>query len=328
MAVTDSEVPGVIVGAPLPSAAQIHQSALETLETKQLTQLQLAWMRFRRHHLAMAGAAILLFMVLMAIFAPIISPEDIYNPMSADVFHAADKAPTLSQGLRYIFGADYNGRSIAAEIMYGARYSLLIGFTSAIFASLIGIIIGATAGYFGGWVDSVLMRLVDVFLALPFLPVLLVAVAIFGHGHASVFLVILIFAFFGWAFVARLLRASFLPLRNAEYTEAARAVGVSNVRIMFRHMLPNALRPILVATTLAVAGNIIAEAAIDFLGIGLQYPDTSWGSILSAAENDPAGFSGAPWVTIYPGVFLVLTIVAVNFVGDGLSDALDVRTKL
>lgn len=314
--------------APSPTAAQLQQSQLEAIETRQLTQFQLAWMRFRRHRLAMVGTGILAFMVLMAIFAPVISPEDIYNPMSADIFNASEKAPTLSQGLRYVFGADYNGHSISAQIIYGARYSLLIGFSAAIFSSIIGIIVGSVSGYFGGWVDSVLMRLVDVFLSLPFLPVLLVAAAIFGNGHTSVLLVILILAFFGWAFIARLLRASFLALRTAEYTEAARAVGVSHLRIMFRHMLPNALRPILVATTLAIAANIITEAAIDFLGLGLQYPDTSWGSVLSFAESDPQGIAGAPWVTIFPGLFLVATVVAVNFVGDGLSDALDVRSKL
>jgi peptide/nickel transport system permease protein len=313
--------------APLPSAAQLQQAELEGIQSEQLTQLQLTWMRFRRHRLAMIGAGILLFMALMAITAPIFAPENIYDPMSADIFNAPDKAPTLHDGLRYIFGADFNGHSISAQIMYGARYSLLIGFTSAIISSFFGVIVGAISGFFGGWVDSVLMRVVDVFLALPFLPVLLVAAAILGGGHTSVLLVILILAFFGWAFIARLLRASFLTLRTSEYTEAARSVGVSNARIMFRHMLPNAIRPILVATTLLVAGNIITEAAIDFLGIGLQYPDTSWGSVLSFAESDPAGIRGAWWVTVFPGLFLVATVVAVNFLGDGLSDALDVRAK-
>ena len=129
----------------------------------------------------------------------------------------------------------------------------------------------------------------DIFLTLPQLPVLLVAAAVIGHGHISVGLVIVIFTFFGWAYIARLVRSLFLTLRTLEYTEAARAVGVSTARIIFRHMLPNALRPILVATTLAVAGNIVFEAAIDFLGIGLQYPDTSWGSVLAFAEQDPLG---------------------------------------
>lgn len=171
------------------------------------------------------------------------------------------------------------------------------------------------------------MHIDDIFLTLPQLPVLLVAAAVIGHGHVSVPLVILIFTFFGWAFIARLTRGQFLSLRTLEFVEAARAVGVSNSRIIFRHMLPNAIRPLLVATTLAVAGNIVFEAAVDFLGIGLQYPDTSWGSVLSFAEQDPQGLAAAWWVTVFPGLFLVVTIVAVNFLGDGLSDALDVRSK-
>jgi peptide/nickel transport system permease protein len=327
MTARETGTPGTMgAPVPLPSAAQLEQSRLERIETKQLTQVQLAWMRFRRHRMAMIGSGLLVFMVLMAITAPWFAPENIYDPNSANLM-LTDSAPTLSHGLRYAMGTDYNGHSISSQIMWGARYSLLIGFSAAFIATLIGVVVGAISGYFGGWVDSVLMRLVDIFLALPFLPVLLVAAAIVGGGHTSVLLVIGILAFFGWAFIARLLRASFLTLRTAEYTEAARAVGVSDARIMFRHMLPNALRPILVATTLAVAGNIITEAAIDYLNVGLQYPDTSWGSVLSFAENDPMGIAGAPWVTIFPGIFLVLTVVAVNFMGDGLSDALDVRMK-
>jgi peptide/nickel transport system permease protein len=330
MAIQESE-PRYSLSAPLepgnlPESAML-ENEYDGINTRQLTQMQLIWMRFRRHHLAMVGAGILLFMALMAIFAPIISPENIYNPDSADIFGAADKAPTFAEGLRYIFGADFNGHSICAQIIYGARFSLLIGFTSAILATLIGASIGAVAGFFGGIVDTILMRIVDIFLTLPALPVLLVTASVFGHGHLTVFLVILIFAFFGWAYIARLTRAQFLSLRTLEFVEAAKAVGVSNTRTIFRHLLPNAIRPLVVATTLAVAGNIVFEAAIDFLGIGLQYPDTSWGSVLAFAEQDPQGLAAAWWVTVFPGLFLVATIVAVNFVGDGLSDALDVRGK-
>ena len=203
------------------------------VSSRQLSQSQLIMMRFRRHRLAMVGSGILLFMILMAIFAPIISPENIYDPTSADIFNAPDKAPTFAQGLRYIFGADFNGHSISSQIIYGARYSLLIGFTSAILATLIGAAIGAVSGFFGGFVDTVLMRLVDIFLTLPALPILLVAAAILGHGHLSVPLIILIFTVFGWAFIARLTRGQFLTLRSQEFVEAAKAVGVSNSRIIF-----------------------------------------------------------------------------------------------
>lgn len=298
--------------------------ATETLATRQLSQMQLVWIRYRQHHLAMFGTGVLLFMVLMAIFAPIIAPENVYDSTSNDIFNAQDLAPTLHSGLRYLFGTDAVGHSMTSQIIWGARYSLLIGFSSAFIATIIGTIIGAVSGFFGGWIDTVLMRTVDVFLTLPALPILLVAAGLLGGGHTSAILVIGIFSFFGWAFVARLVRGLFLSLRTLEYTEAARAVGVSTMRIIFRHLLPNALRPILVATTLIVAGNIVGEAAIDFLGVGLQYPDTSWGSVLSFAEQEQFRFW---WLTIFPGIFLVLTIVAVNFIGDGLSDALDVRSK-
>lgn len=299
-------------------------SDLETVATRQLTQLQLTWIRLRRHRLGMMGIGIILFMLLMAIFAPWIAPENIYNPYSNDIFGAADKAPTLAGGLRYLFGADNLGHSISSLIIWGARYTLLISFTSTITATTVGLIIGGIAGYYGGWVDNLIMRIVDVFLTLPFLPILLVSAAVFGHGNTTVLLVIIVFTVLGWAYIARLVRGSFLSLRAMEFTEAARAVGVSNSRIIFRHIMPNALRPVLVAMTLGIANLISLEAAIDFLGYGLQYPDTSWGTILAFAQQEQFRVW---WVTVFPGIFLTLTIVAINFIGDGLSDALDVRSK-
>jgi ABC-type dipeptide/oligopeptide/nickel transport system permease subunit len=296
---------------------------VDPIATKQLTQVQLVWIRLRRHRLGMVGIFVLLLMILMAIFAPLIAPEDIYNSSSYDML-AGNMAPTLSGGLRYLFGTDFEGRSLTSLIIWGARYTLLISFTATISSTIIGIIVGGVSGFFGGWVDSLLMRIVDIFLTLPALSVLLVSAAIFGGGHTTPLLVIIVFTALSWAFIARLVRASFLALRAMEFTEAARAVGVSNTRIIFRHIMPNALRPILVALTLGIAGNISFEAAIDFLGYGLQYPDTSWGTILAFAQQEQ--FSKW-WVTVFPGVFITLTIVAINFIGDGLSDALDVRSK-
>lgn len=323
----DPEVPAVGSSTPGGAPPSTMFEATDTIATMQLTQFQLAWIRLRRHRMAMIGIGILSFMVIMAIVAPWVAPESPYDPNAADVFNAADKAPTFADGLRYIFGADYNGHSISSQTMWGARFSLLIGFVSAVAGIMIGVVVGSVSGYFGNWVDTILMRIVDVFLALPILPILLIAAAILGGGHLSVALMIEIFVIFGWAYPARLVRGQFLSLRQMEFSEAARAVGVSVPRIIFRHLLPNTLRPILVATTLAVASNIIFESAIDFLGIGLQYPDTSWGSVLAFAELDPGGIKSAWWVTVFPGLFLVATIVAINFIGDGLSDALDVRQK-
>jgi peptide/nickel transport system permease protein len=299
----------------------------DALGTRQLTQAQLIWIRFRRHKLAMIGSGTLMFIIMVAIFAPLIAPENIYDEFANNI-DATDWAPQCSGGFhncfRYLFGTDYNGHSMMAQVIWGARYSLLIGISAALLTTIIGATVGSISGYFGGWVDSVIMRTVDVFLTLPFLPVLIAAAGILGGGHTSVILVIAIFTFFGWAYIARLTRGQFLSLRTLEYIEAARAVGVSTRRIIFRHMLPNALRPILVATTLGIAGNIVGEAAIDFLGFGLQYPDTSWGTVLSYAEQEEFRFW---WLTVIPGLFLVITIVSVNFIGDGLSDALDVKSK-
>jgi peptide/nickel transport system permease protein len=325
---------GMAVGKPDPQArsARSPYSTTSTppnreadpIASRQLTQLQLAWIRLRRHRLGMIGIGVMIFLLLMAIFAPLIAPENIYDPNSNDIFGAADKAPTLHDGLRYIFGADNLGRSVSSLIIWGARYTLLISFTSTIAATLVGVVIGGVAGYFGGSVDSLLMRIVDVFLTLPALSVLLVAAAVFGHGNTTVLLVIIVFTVLGWAYIARLVRSSFLSLRSMEFTEAARSVGVSNARIIFRHILPNAMRPILVATTLGIASTISFEAAIDFLGFGLQYPDTSWGTALAFASQEQFRVW---WVTVWPGVFLTITIVAINFIGDGLSDALDVRSR-
>jgi peptide/nickel transport system permease protein len=296
---------------------------LDAIATKQLSQLQLALYRLRRHRLAMIGIGILLFMLILAIFAPWIASENIYDTTSNDIFNATDKAPTLSGGLRYLFGADFVGRSISSQIIWGTRYTLLISFTAAIVSTIVGMVVGGVSGYYGRWIDSLLMRVTDVFLTLPGLPVLLVAAGILGGGTTSVGLVIAVFTFLGWAYIARLVRSSFLSLRSMEFAEAARAVGVSDTRIIFRHLLPNALRPVLVATTLAIAGNMSFESAIDFLGYGLQYPTTSWGTVLAFASQEQFKVW---WVTVFPGLFLVVTIVAVNFLGDGLSDALDVRS--
>ena len=324
MAIPETEPRMRTATAPLHPAEPPTEFELEhAINSRQLTQWQLVWLRLRRHRLGMIGIGVLLFMVVIAIFAPILAPENIYDPNSNDIFGAADRAPTLS-GLRYLFGADSLGRSVSALIIWGARYSLLISFVSAIASTVIGVIVGGISGYYSGWVDSVIMRIVDIFLTLPGLSVLLVVAGVFGGGHLSAFWIIVVFTVLGWAYIARLVRSSFLSLRELEFTEAARAVGVSDARVIFRHILPNALRPVLVATTLAIAGNLSFEGAIDFLGYGLQFPDASWGTALAFAQAEQFRVW---WVTVFPGLFLVLTIVAVNFIGDGLSDALDVRSK-
>lgn len=313
---------GSALTAPLPVTSEPEPE----IAARQLTQTQLTWIRFRRHKPAMIGSVMILLMVALALFAPVITPENPYNQLSWDATNI-NLTPRLHPAWFYVMGTDLYGHTIFSQIAWGARVSLTVGFVGSFGATVIGVIIGAVAGYFGGWVDTIVMRITDVFLTLPFLPLLIVSNYLFGSGSGTqrVTIVITIFIVFFWPVIARLTRASFLSLREREFAEAARSVGVGAGRIIFRHLLPNALRPILVATTLNIAAFITTEAAIDYLGTGIQYPDASWGNILTDAQNDL--FSGNWWWAAFPGIFLVLTVLSVNFIGDGLGDALDVRSK-
>jgi peptide/nickel transport system permease protein/oligopeptide transport system permease protein len=298
------------------------ESGEEELRTRQLSQLQLVWQRFRRHKLAVIGAVVMLVWIVVAIVGPFLMVENPYNALTYSAENQ-NLAPTLSNW-NWILGTDTDGHSILSQIVWGARVSLAVGIFSSIFTTLIGFSIGAFAGFFGRFTDTVMMRVTDVFLTLPFFPVLLIITAFIGQG--SVLLIIGIFSFFGWPGVARLARSSYLSLRHQEFVEAARAVGVPNSRIIFKHMMPSALRPVIVVTTLNVSGFIVAEAAIDFLGVGITYPTPSWGNIL-AGSQDAMG-AGNWWWPVFPGLAIVITVLAVNFLGDGLGDALDVRSKL
>jgi peptide/nickel transport system permease protein len=297
--------------------------AAPEIATAPVSQLRLIWLRFRRHKPAMVGLAILLVMIALAVCAPFITPENPYDQFSYDAANA-DLSPRLTPAWFFILGTDTNGHTILSQIVWGARISLAVGLVSAFGASFVGVLVGAISGYLGGWIDTVVMRLTDVFLTLPFLPLLLLAADLFGQGHLWIIIAILII--FSWPGIARLTRAAYLSLREQEFAEAARAVGVSEWRIIFRHLLPNALRPVLVATTLAIATFIVVEAAIDFLGAGVTYPDASWGNILANAQTSFG--TGNWWWPTFPGLALVLTVLAVNFLGDGLGDALDVRATV
>ena len=205
----------------------------------------------------------------------------------------------------------------------GARISLAVGIGSVMIAGFIGVTVGATAGFAGGKVDNVLMRLVDVLFAIPFLFVILVAARFFGGG--DVWSIILIFGLLTWPLIARLVRAQFLSLREAEFVHAARAVGVSSSRIAFRHLLPNAIGPVIVAMTLLMASNIILEAFVSFLNFGISATQVTWGNSLSNAQT--ALSLGNWWWALFPGMAIALTVIAINFIGDGLRDALDPRTR-
>jgi peptide/nickel transport system permease protein len=223
----------------------------------------------------------------------------------------------------YLLGTDVQGHALLMWIVWGARVSLAVGLFSALLTSVIGVVLGGTAGYFGGWTDSIVMRMTDVFLTIPFLPLLILLSYYLSQG--SWWLIVMIFGLTGWPGTARLVRSYYLSFRQQEFTQAARAVGVSDVRIIFRHILPNALSPVIVSTTLAVAVYIVFEAAIDFLGVGIKPPTVSWG--LSLANAQDYFSEGNWWWALFPGLFILITVLAINFLGDGLRDALDVRSR-
>jgi peptide/nickel transport system permease protein len=288
---------------------------------RQYGQLSLVWRRFRRHRFALLGGIVLLLLALMAVFAPLISPETFLNWN----YLVRNVPPRLTypgaSDWRYIMGSDAQGHSMLMWITYGARVSLAVGLLAALLTSFIGIALGGPAGFYGGWIDGVLMRITDIFLTLPFLPLIILLSAYLGGGNWLV--IVVIFGLVSWPGTARLIRSYYLTLREQEFVAAARSVGVSDARIIFRHVLPNALSPVIVNTTLLVANFIVAEAAIDYLSVGIKPPAVSWGLSLSTAEGYFA--AGNWWWPIFPGLFIVITVLSINFLGDGLRDALDVR---
>ena len=285
-----------------------------------LNQWQLAWRMFRRHKLALVGLGILSVLVAVAIVGPILLPFDFQDIGDPDVVVYEGRPPSPAN----IFG-ETGGlqRDVFTLVVNGARTSLLVGFSSMIIGVLVGTIVGGLAGYLGGWVDNVFMRIVDVMLSLPLLFVILVAARFFGSGNVT--LIIVIFGLFSWMGVARLVRSLFLSLREQEFVEAARAVGVGDRRIIFRHILPNAVSPIVVVASLLVASNIITEAFVSFLGFGINPIYPTWGNILSNALTFIP--LGNWWWPFFPGMAIILTVLAVNFIGDGLRDAFDPQSK-
>lgn len=309
----------------------VPEEDLYAVSFVQLTQFELVWRRFRRHPLALAGLVVLVLLVLMAIVAPWITTT---TPTQM-LFLFGDYPPSLAHFPNLILGTNNEGQSIWSGIAYGARYSLTIGFVSAFGASLIGVILGSVTGYYGGWADLLLMRLTDMVLAIPILPLLIILSAFFAVG-ASPTHIIAIFTLTLWPQPARLIRSYYLSLREQEFVMAAKAAGISDLRIIFRHMLPNALSIIIVITTLNIAICLVLEATLDFLGLGIAFPPTtSWGSIMNVLPTTITGggnaqdelLTGNWWWGTFPGLFLMITVLAVNFIGDGLRDALDVRGK-
>jgi peptide/nickel transport system permease protein len=269
------------------------------------------WRRFRRHQLALVGLITLGILAITAVTAPIVSQ---HGPYSVDLT-ALNQAPNSN----YWLGTDHTGRDVLSRLFYAGRISLTVGISVVVIAVAIGMTFGAIAGYFGGWVDSVMMRFVDVVLAFP--PILIVITIVSMLGP-SLFNLILVMGLLGWPPIARLLRAEFLSLRERDYILAARAVGVPGGRLVIRHLIPNAMAPVIVAATFGVATAILLEAGLSFLGLGVQTPTPSWGNMLSAAQSLTVLDSMA-WQWVPPGLMIALAVLAINFIGDGLRDALD-----
>jgi ABC-type dipeptide/oligopeptide/nickel transport system permease subunit len=304
-----------IVDAPDPETAVDYEVGL-----KSLNQWQLAWRKFRKHRLALIGLGLIGGLILMAVIGPILLPFAFTDIPKPDQIVSAGRPPSLQHPMGETGGLQ---RDVLTLVVNGSRSSLLIGFSSMMIGVVLGTIVGAIAGFAGSMVDNVLMRIVDVMLSLPILFVILVAAKFLGNG--TVTMVIVIFGLFSWMGVSRLVRSQFLSIREREFVEAAHAVGVRDRRIIFRHILPNAFSPIVVAASLIVAGNIIAEAFVSFLGFGVDPTSPTWGNILSGGLQFIT--QGNWWWPLFPGLAIIVTVLAVNFVGDGLRDAFDPRSR-
>ena len=319
-------MPGSTPAYGMNNAALIAQ--LAEVEPPPLSLLQLTWRRFRRHKMAMMGAIVLLLLVGYSFGGAFLVTEAYANDTETSL---RLKGPSNA----HPFGTDTVGRDILARTIYGGQISILIGLTAATVEVIVGILIGALAGYYGGWLDSLLMRLTEAMLNIPQIFLLIVMAKFFGGQipnltflgrtySGSVVVIILIIGLTSWPYLARIVRAEFLSIKEREFVLAARATGTPIRDIIFRHILLNSVAPIVVAATLGVANAITLEAYISFLGLGVRPPTATWGNMLEGAYNY---IETAYWLWLFPGLLIVLIVLSINFLGDGLRDALDPRSR-
>lgn len=305
MTLADPAAPTAIEGSPEPTGADDLGVARPMRAD--------VWRRFRRNRLAMVGLGFIVLLVLVAIFAPWIAPYSITERTSG----SARQSPSLD----HLFGTDNIGRDVFSRVVYGARVSLRIGIMATAISLTIGVLLGSVSGFFGGVLGTLIMRITDVFLAIPYI-VLAVAIAtVLGRSENSI---IIIIGVIGWTSIARIVRASFLSLKRLEYVEAATALGFSRARVMSRHILPNALQPIIIYGTIAIGGVILTEAALSFVGVGPVDPTPAWGKMVAEAKSS---LTNAPHMLFFPAGAIFLTVLSFVFVGDGLRDALDPKLK-
>lgn len=270
-----------------------------------------AWRRFRRHRLAMAGIIVASLIFSIVIFAPAITPN---LPNKQDLKHRL--APPDAA---HFMGTDELGRDVFSRVLFGGRISLLIGISAMSVSVSVGTLVGSISGYFGGRVDTIIMRVIDIIISFPTLFLLIMLASFLG---SNLIIIILVIGLLSWMRVARLVRAGFLSIKERDFVMAARALGISSPRMIFGHLLPNSLGPIIVAATIDVSGAILTESALSYLGLGIQPPQATWGNMLRFAQDQMAV---APWTAIFPGLMIFLVSIAINFIGDGLRDAFDPR---
>jgi peptide/nickel transport system permease protein len=296
---------------------------------------QIAWRRLRRDRVAMAGGVFIVFLVLVAIIGPhLVQDPNTYHSDLIDPTFSRPTGPWGGISLAHPLGVEpVNGRDMLARIVVGTQYSLLIGFLATVLAVVIGVFFGIVAGFFGGWIDAVIARAMDVFLAFPLLVFAIALIGVIpnsawgltGNG-LRVFLLVFVIGFFAWPYMGRIIRGQVISLREREFVDAAKSIGARGPYILFRELLPNLVAPILVYSTLLIPTNILFEAALDYLGVGLIPPTPSWGQMLSNAVSNGFYYID-PMYMVIPGVAIFITVMAFNLFGDGLRDALDPRTR-
>ena len=283
---------------------------------------RLAFKRLRKNKLAMTGLFVLIFMFIFSFIGPLLSP---YNVIQTNILNA-NKAPSAQHWL----GTDSIGRDVLLRLMLGGRISLLVGLVSVTISVIVGTTVGGLSGFYGAWVDNLLMRIADIFMAAPFFPILIILSAVMSDRKVTpesrIFIVMFIIGMLSWAGLSRLIRGQILSLREQEFMQAAEALGIRDSRKIMKHLIPNVIPTIIVSATLGIGGAILTESALSFLGLGVNPPIPSWGNMIQAANNF-YNLQFRPWLWIPPGVCIFVTVMSINLLGDGLRDALDPKLK-